>query len=290
MRIPMLFRFSLYGFLKNQRYYDPFLILAFREKGLSFFQIGILYGFREICTNLFEIPSGALADLYGRRRAMIFSFCAYIVSFATVGGFAVSGETFYIEHQRRLFKWKPGTPEWINTDLIDLGKQSSEDSRKGFQLAVSGKTVYVGKRAGRLFQSLDAGDSWKDVTSSLPLRFSRFNAIVFAGSRVYIATDTGVLTSQDGESWRVLTDGMGTRIVIDRFAVDGTTPQNILICGAGDTGVYRLSVHDKWERISPGVPGQVLSLVVDRDKLYVATKHRGMFHISLEEKNYIVNN
>ncbi len=87
MRIPMLFRFSLYGFLKNQRYYDPFIVLAFLEKGLSFFEIGILIGFREICTNLFEIPSGALADLYGRRRAMIFSFCAYIASFAT---FAVS--------------------------------------------------------------------------------------------------------------------------------------------------------------------------------------------------------
>ena len=83
MQIPMFFRFSLYGFLKNQRYYDPFLILAFLEKGLSFFQIGILIGFREICTNLFEIPSGVLADLYGRRRAMIFSFCAYITSFAT---------------------------------------------------------------------------------------------------------------------------------------------------------------------------------------------------------------
>lgn len=81
MRIPMLFRFSLYGFLKNQRYFDPFLLLAFREKRLSFFQIGILYGFREICTNIFEIPSGAVADLYGRRRAMIFSFCAYITSF-----------------------------------------------------------------------------------------------------------------------------------------------------------------------------------------------------------------
>ena len=78
----MLFRFSLYGFLKNQRYYDPFLYLVFIEKGLSYFEIGILIGFREICTNLFEIPSGAVADLYGRRRAMIFSFCAYIVSFA----------------------------------------------------------------------------------------------------------------------------------------------------------------------------------------------------------------
>lgn len=89
----MLFRFSLYGFLKNQRYYDAFLILAFREKGLSFFQIGILIGFREVCTNIFEIPSGAVADLYGRRRAMIFSFVAYIASFAT---FAMSEALFLL--------------------------------------------------------------------------------------------------------------------------------------------------------------------------------------------------
>ena len=83
MQVPMLFRFSLYGILKNQRYYDPFLILAFREKGLSFLQIGILIGFREVVTNLFEVPSGAVADLYGRRRSMIFSFSAYIASFVT---------------------------------------------------------------------------------------------------------------------------------------------------------------------------------------------------------------
>jgi len=81
MRVPMLFRFSLYGFLKNQQYYEPFLILIFREKGLSFFLIGILIAFREICVNVFEIPSGAVADLYGRRQAMILSFTAYIVSF-----------------------------------------------------------------------------------------------------------------------------------------------------------------------------------------------------------------
>ncbi len=77
----MLIRFSLYGFLKNQAYFEPFLILAFREKGLSFFQIGLLIGFRELCVNLFEVPSGAVADLYGRRRSLIFAFAAYIVSF-----------------------------------------------------------------------------------------------------------------------------------------------------------------------------------------------------------------
>ena len=79
----MLFRFSLYGFLKNQQYYDPFLILAFRERGLSFAVIGLLIGFREICINIMEVPTGAIADVAGRRRSMIFSFLAYIVSFLT---------------------------------------------------------------------------------------------------------------------------------------------------------------------------------------------------------------
>ncbi|NLS94236.1 MAG: MFS transporter [Planctomycetaceae bacterium] len=81
----MLFRFCLYGFLKNQQYYDPFLILAFRQKGLSFGMIGVLIGFRAICINLMEIPSGAVADVVGRRRSMMASFVAYIGSFAVFG-------------------------------------------------------------------------------------------------------------------------------------------------------------------------------------------------------------
>jgi len=81
----MLFRFCLYGFLKNQQYFDPFLILAFRQKGLSFAMIGALIAFREICANLMEIPSGAVADVMGRRRSMIGSFLAYIGSFVLFG-------------------------------------------------------------------------------------------------------------------------------------------------------------------------------------------------------------
>ncbi len=79
----MLFRFSLYGFLKNQRYFEPFLILAFLEKGLAFFEIGLLIAFREITVILFEVPSGAIADVYGRRPVMILSFVVYIASFLT---------------------------------------------------------------------------------------------------------------------------------------------------------------------------------------------------------------
>ena len=74
-------RFALYGFLKNLRFFEPFLILFFLQVGLSFFQIGILYAIREILTNLLEIPSGFLADIYGRKNSMLFSFSAYIISF-----------------------------------------------------------------------------------------------------------------------------------------------------------------------------------------------------------------
>ncbi|AQT67035.1 multidrug resistance protein [Anaerohalosphaera lusitana] len=82
----VIFRFSLYGFLKNQRYFEPFLILAFHaDKGLSFFAIGLLIGFRELMINLLEIPSGALADLYGRRMCMITAFVAYTISFVVFG-------------------------------------------------------------------------------------------------------------------------------------------------------------------------------------------------------------
>ena len=75
------YKFCAYGFLKNLRFFEPFLILFFLELDLSFFQIGTLYTIREITRNIFEIPSGLAADVLGRRRTMIASFGLYIASF-----------------------------------------------------------------------------------------------------------------------------------------------------------------------------------------------------------------
>jgi RNA polymerase sigma factor (sigma-70 family) len=198
---------------------------------------------------------------------------------ATTGGFAISDGTFYVEYQRVLFKLKTGDSEWTNTGLIDLTERSSRGTpwRQGFRLAASGETVYVGKRDGTLFQSLDEGDSWRDITPNLPLHFTRFKEIAFVGSNVYVATDKGVLRSQTGEHWRVLTDSAGMRPIIDRFAVDGTT-----IYGAGDIGVYHLDTRSQWKQISSEALGEVVSLAVNNDKLYSAIEDRGIFHISLE--------
>jgi len=81
----MLFRFSLYGFLKNQRYFEPFLILFLLDKlqghHMAYTLIGVLIGFREVCINVMEIPTGLIADLWGRRRSMVFGWASYITSF-----------------------------------------------------------------------------------------------------------------------------------------------------------------------------------------------------------------
>jgi len=74
-------KFRAYGFLKNLRFFDPFLILFLREAGLSFLAIGTLISIREIACNVLEIPTGVIADAFGRRKAMLFGFGAYLVSF-----------------------------------------------------------------------------------------------------------------------------------------------------------------------------------------------------------------
>lgn len=188
----------------------------------------------------------------------------------------ISRDVFYVEHRRKLYKWKRGDSEWTHTGLIDTGKQL-DDVRQGFKLAVFGETVYVGKRDGKLFGSSDGGKRWTDVTSRLPLRFTHFKEIAFAGSMVYVATDTGVITSATGEHWHLITDGENKPPVINHFAVAGAS-----VYGAGDTGVYRLKTHRQWEQISSDIPEEIASLAVLNNKLYGVTQKQGLFYMLLD--------
>ncbi len=45
----------------------------------------MLVGFRELCINLLEIPTGAVADAVGRRGSMVYSHVAYAASFILLG-------------------------------------------------------------------------------------------------------------------------------------------------------------------------------------------------------------
>ena len=188
------------------------------------------------------------------------------------GDFAVSGETFYMEYNYKLFRWNPGETEWLYTGVEETIELSSANARRNFKIAASGETVYVGKRDRHLLQSFDGGDTWNDVTLNFPLPVEHFKEIIFAGATVYIATDKGVFNSKDGGVWSVLDDGTGAAIIIKSLATaDGS------VYGANDEGIYRLqSDTDTWEQVAPEISGIVTSLVVDEGTFYVGTERRGV--------------
>ena len=201
------------------------------------------------------------------------------------GSFAVSDTTYYMEYEQRLFKWEPGMAEWSDTGLIDEGEinysyETSDDlSAFHFKFAVLGEVIYVGKRDGHLFQSFDKGQTWNDVTTDLPSPVTSFNAIVFAGSTVYVATDKGVTYSNDGTSWHATSDPEGTPLVIKKLAVDGTT-----VYGTNEQRVYQSKENSGvWKQVTPEIPVPVTSLAVGGSVLYVGTRDSGVLRFALDE-------
>ena len=82
-RSKLMWKFRFYGFFKNLRFFEPFLLIMLMDKdiGLNLFEIGLLISIREIFTYFFEIPSGIIADKFGKKRELLICFIFYIISF-----------------------------------------------------------------------------------------------------------------------------------------------------------------------------------------------------------------
>ncbi len=218
------------------------------------------------------------------------------------GTFAVSGDTFYLEYNFKLFRWTQGERELYDTGVEETvgltirlpdgrylpALMAPAETPKGqalkkfrvlynLKLAVSGDTVYVGKRDGHLLVSYDRGENWTDITERLPLTVIAFKDIKFVGSKVYVATDAGVAVSNSGTKWDVITDAEGTELVLEYLTVD-----NRRLFGMTDkTGVYLL-VNGTWEQVVSETPERATSFAVDGNILYVSAMKRGMLHYVLE--------
>ena len=197
----------------------------------------------------------------------------------------VTDTAYYVEYQNKLFRWRIGTLNWYNTGIADIGGPIHIDLNSKFVIAknlwfaVSGKTVYVGKRDGRLMQSFDEGDTWNDITPNLPFHVKRFNAITFVGKYVYVATDKGVVRSNNGMDWQLLDDTEGTPLIVSRFAVDDAK-----VYGQAGQKAYQLKMKSgTWEQVTPEIPHPVSCLDVDGNTLYVGTFGRGVLRFALEK-------
>lgn len=115
------FKFCGYGFLKNLRFFDAFFLLFFLENGVTFTQIGILYATREIVINAAEIPSGIIADTYGRKNSLIAALLSYIISFVF---FYFSSDFYFFLFAIALFgigdAFRSGTHKGMIMDYLKL--------------------------------------------------------------------------------------------------------------------------------------------------------------------------
>ena len=194
------------------------------------------------------------------------------------GPFAVNDDTFYMEYHFKLFRWKLRETEWYDTGLEETVELTLDIARKDLKLAVSGDTVYVGKRDGHLVVSFDRGNNWVALTPALPFPVKVFKEIVVAGSTVYVATDAGIITSDDGRHWHIVTDAEGKNLIMEHLAVDGTTVYGV----TENTGAYRLE-SGTWEQVVSEVRDNVTSLAVDGDMLYVGTEYNEILHFNLDQ-------
>ncbi len=261
-------------------------------------------GATQFFKELVDLAQGELVDLgQGGIQGQIILVQRDLINRGLNGTFAVSGDTFYLEYNFKLFRWTQGERELYDTGVEETigltirlpdGKYlpatliPPADMPKGhalekfralhnLKLAVSGNTVYVGKRDGHLLVSYDRGDNWTDITQSLPHPVIAFKDIKFVGSKIYVATDAGVTMSHNGMQWHAITDADGTDLVMEYLAVDGRR-----LFGMTDkTGVYLL-VNGTWEQIVSDTPERFTSLDVDGNTVYVSTMQRGMLHYVFE--------
>ena len=106
-----------------------------------------------------------------------------------------------------------------------------------------------------------------------------FKALTFAGATVYVATDKGVAYSSDGANWHAATDAESNPLIMEKFAVEGTT-----VYGTTGQYVYQLKEgSNTWKQVTPEIPDTVFSLAVNGNTLYVGTSSSGVLRFTLDE-------
>ena len=211
-------------------------------------------------------------------------------SFERLGRLLISGETFYLIGNSRLYRWRVGEDRWTDLGLAVSG---------GEELAVSGRIVYAARQDGRLLRSVDEGDTWTDVSQRLPnwnlqskpnykqLTYELYfvDETIYAESwgllrnesnTYYRRTANRVYRSTDGgETWEsVVNPGGGFDM---RFVHDST------LYGTNSDAIFRLTRgSDSWELVVP-TQYSVRSLAFVDMTLYARTYREGIFRFSLDE-------
>jgi len=243
----MIGRFSLYGFLKNQKYYEPFLLLVFLEKGLSFFQIGLLVAFRELAVTLMEVPSGALADSHGRRLCMAGSMAGYIVAFL-VFGFSSSFFLLFLA----MFFFAIGDAFRTGTHKAMIFKWLENNGRLSEKTKIYGVTRSWSKTGTALSSIIAAALVWRTGTFSTVFFFCIPPYLI---NLVNLLTYPGDLEGED-QGTKTLRDSIGIMKTSVAEAVKFKPLRNLMVETMGFQGVHKVT----GDYIQPVIKTMVISI------------------------------
>ena len=87
----IVFKKSMYGFylatlLQNAlKVITPFYIIYFVALGFSFWQIALISSLRSIIGLVFEIPTGMIADIYGKKTSVILGYSLSALTLFLIG-------------------------------------------------------------------------------------------------------------------------------------------------------------------------------------------------------------
>ena len=165
-------KFQLYGFFKNLQFFEPFLLVIFLNWGLNLFQIGLLMTIQEVFTYVFEIPSGFLADVYGKKNELRLCFIFYMVSFllyffGPAFYMVVLGATFYgLGEAFRSGTHKAMEMEWLERHNLQEYKSYLYGMTRSWSLYGSALNAILAIIL--VFFIGDRGDRWIFLFAILP--------------------------------------------------------------------------------------------------------------------------
>lgn len=114
-----LFFLHLYNFLFSLRIADSVWVVFLLSRGFSLAQVGIAEGIFHVVSFLFEVPSGMIADLLGRKRTLVISSLCGVCSALLM---AFSGDFFGIclsmAFQALMYNFCSGTQEALTYDSL----------------------------------------------------------------------------------------------------------------------------------------------------------------------------
>jgi MFS family permease len=186
-----ILKFYWYRLTKFGLFHIAVMVLFYQERGLSFSQIMILQSFYYFAKVLSEVPTGALADRFGRKKSLVIgSFChsfAYLLIFLS-NSFILFNLGEIIAGISMSFAYGADSALAYDT-LKNLGKEKEYQKVEGNGHSMRLLAFAIFAPAGGLLATVDLALPY--LASSIVIFFSGLLALTFVEPRKEISAVQG---------------------------------------------------------------------------------------------------